>query len=50
LVSIALTLEGRDLVMQSCSRCDIRTWVDGDDEVELTAVLGRELARQPALR
>ena len=36
--------------MESCSRCDLRLWQDGDDEVELTEVLGREPARQPALR
>jgi hypothetical protein len=36
--------------MQSCSRCDLRMWHDQDDDVELTKVLGRELARQPALR
>jgi hypothetical protein len=36
--------------MHSCSRCDLRMWQDQDDDVELTTVLGRELARQPALR
>jgi hypothetical protein len=37
-------------MMQSCSRCDLRVWqVEGED-VELTDVLGRDLARQPALR
>jgi hypothetical protein len=50
LVTIALRLEARELVMQSCSRCDLRMWQDGGDEVQLTEVLGRELARQPALR
>ncbi|HEY2812318.1 MAG TPA: hypothetical protein VGJ03_02520 [Acidimicrobiales bacterium] len=50
LVTIALPLDGRDLVMQSCSRCDLRLWQDRGEEVELTEVLGRELARQPALR
>gem|GEM_PF-3060087 len=52
LVAIALQLEGRDLVMQSCSRCDVRFWHDAaeDAAVELTDVLGRDPARQPALR
>ena len=50
LVTIALTLQERELLMHSCSRCDLRMWQDQDDDVELTKVLGRELARQPALR
>jgi hypothetical protein len=50
LVTITLKLDGRELLMESCSRCDLRLWQDGEDEVELTKVLGRELARQPALR
>jgi hypothetical protein len=50
LVSIALALEARNLLMQSCSRCDLRLWEDNDEEVELVEVLGRDPARQPALR
>jgi hypothetical protein len=36
--------------MRSCSRCDMRFWRDGGHDVELPEVLGREPARQPALR
>jgi hypothetical protein len=50
LVSISLRLEGRSMEMRSCSRCDMRFWQDEDGDVELPDVLGREPARQPALR
>ena len=50
MVEITLRLEGRELLMQSCSRCDLRLWRDEGEDIELTAVLGRDPARQPALR
>jgi hypothetical protein len=50
IVAIELTLDGRELKMQSCSRCDLRLWQDDGEDVELTEVLGRDPARQPALR
>jgi len=36
--------------MRSCSRCDVRFWFQHGHRVELPDVLGREPARQPALR
>jgi hypothetical protein len=36
--------------MRSCSRCDMRFWQQSGEDVELPDVLGREPARQPALR
>jgi len=50
LVSITLPVEGRQLEMRSCSRCDVRFWREAGEDVDLAAVLGREPARQPALR
>jgi hypothetical protein len=38
------------MLMGSCSRCDVRFWEADGDDVELTDVLGRDPARQPALR
>jgi hypothetical protein len=49
-VEITIRLQSRELLMRSCSRCDIRIWCDEGEDVELTDVLGREPARQPALR
>jgi hypothetical protein len=45
-----LRLDGHDMEMRSCSRCDTRFWLQGGQDVELPDVLGREPARQPALR
>ena len=50
LVCIALPVEGHDLEMRSCSRCDTRFWREADRDVNLADVLGREPAYQPALR
>ena len=50
LVSITLPVEGHQLEMRSCSRCDMRFWRESGEDVDLAAVLGRELARQPSLR
>jgi hypothetical protein len=50
LVCISLRLDGRDMDMRSCSRCDMRFWQQAGEDVDLPDVLGREPARQPALR
>jgi hypothetical protein len=50
LVSISLRLDGQEMEMRSCSRCDTRFWQQAGKDVELPDVLGREPARQPALR
>jgi hypothetical protein len=50
LVAIEIRLSGSDLVMKSCSRCDVRYWSREGNELELAGVLGHEPARQPALR
>ena len=51
LVVIEIPISGKPLLMRSCSRCDVRYWSDeGGHDVDLTAVLGHEPARQPALR
>jgi hypothetical protein len=50
LVAIELPVKGKDLVMKSCSRCDVRFWSERGSDVDLTDVLGHEPARQPALR
>lgn len=50
LVSISLRLDGHEMDMRSCSRCDTRFWQAAGEDVALEDVLGRELARQPALR
>ena len=50
LVSISLRIEGNEMDMRSCSRCDMRFWQHEGKDVELRDVLGREPARQPALR
>lgn len=39
LVEIELTVDGRDLVMSSCSTCDTRTWRSEGEEVELDGVI-----------
>jgi hypothetical protein len=49
-VSITLALDGHDMEMRSCSRCDTRFWREAGTDVELPDVLGREPARQPSLR
>jgi hypothetical protein len=50
LVAIEIRLSGTDLVMKSCSRCDVRFWSSEGNDLELAGVLGHEPARQPALR
>ena len=45
-----MRIAAQDMDMRSCSRCDMRFWQLGGEEVELSDVLGREPARQPALR
>jgi hypothetical protein len=50
LVAIEITLSGKDLLMRSCSKCDVRFWSARGKDVDLTDVLGHEPARQPALR
>ena len=50
LVAIEITLSGKDLLMQSCSKCDVRFWSARGEDVDLTDVLGHEPARQPAVR
>jgi len=39
LVEIELTVDGRDLVMSSCSTCDTRTWRSDGEEVEFDGVI-----------
>jgi hypothetical protein len=39
LVEIELTVDGRDLVMSSCSTCDTRTWRSDGDAIELDGVI-----------
>ena len=50
LVCISLPVEGHEMEMRSCSRCDTRFWREAGEDVELADVLGRDLARQPSLR
>ena len=50
LVSISLRIAAHEMDMRSCSRCDMRFWQTAGEDVELSDVLGREPARQPALR
>jgi hypothetical protein len=50
LVAIEIRLSGNDLLMRSCSKCDVRWWSSAGEDVDLTGVLGHEPARQPALR
>lgn len=50
LVAIKLPVEGHDLEMRSCSRCDTRFWQEAGKDIDLSDVLGRDLAYQPALR
>jgi len=39
LVEIDLTVDGADLIMRSCSKCDTRTWERDGDTIELDGVL-----------
>lgn len=49
-MAIDLQLEGRDLTMRSCSRCDRRWWDSDGDETDLVELLGHAPLLQPALR
>lgn len=40
LVEITLTLDGAPVTMRSCSSCDRRSWHRGEEQVELTGLLG----------
>ena len=50
LVRIALELEGRRVEMRSCTPCDRRWWHNDGEDQTIGVMLGREPARQPALR
>jgi hypothetical protein len=50
LIRITLELDGRPVEMRSCSRCDKRWWHDEGRDQSISGMLGREPARQPALR
>ena len=39
LVRINLLIDGEAITMCSCSRCDRRSWLRGDEEIELGGVL-----------
>ncbi len=39
LVSIAMTVDGRDLVMVSCQKCDTRRWTHGGEPIDLHGAL-----------
>ena len=39
MVKINLLIDGESLIMASCSNCDTRSWLRGDDQVELDGVL-----------
>ena len=39
LVRINLLIDGEAITMCSCSRCDRRSWLRGDQEIELGGVL-----------
>lgn len=46
LVEINLLIDGEDLTMRSCSRCDRRSWHRGDAEVDLGGILA-DLSSSP---
>jgi hypothetical protein len=50
LVTITMTLSDIELQMRSCSKCDRRFWQSDGEDIELTGMLGRVPALQPALR
>lgn len=39
LVTIAMNVDGRDLVMVSCQKCDTRRWTHGGQPIELETAL-----------
>lgn len=39
LVRIAMTVDGRDLVMVSCQKCDTRRWTHGGEPIDLVDAL-----------
>ena len=46
LVEINLLIDGEELTMRSCSRCDHRSWHRGDAQVELGGILA-DLSSSP---
>lgn len=40
-IAIALTVDGRDLVMHSCQGCDVRSWSLAGEAVELATALAQ---------
>ncbi len=40
-VSIAIVVDGRDLVMHSCQTCDTRTWSLAGESIELATALAQ---------
>jgi hypothetical protein len=41
LVEITIDVDGAPLTMSSCSGCDVRSWRQEDDSLDLPAVLDR---------
>jgi DNA polymerase III alpha subunit (gram-positive type) len=41
MVSIHMTVDGNDLVMESCQRCDVRRWHLAGEEIDLEQALAQ---------
>jgi len=41
MVAIRMTVDGNDLIMESCQRCDVRRWQLAGREIELPEALAQ---------
>ena len=41
MISIRMTVDGNDLVMESCQRCDVRRWHLAGQEIDLKQALAQ---------
>ncbi|MDH4076360.1 MAG: hypothetical protein OEW29_10530 [Acidimicrobiia bacterium] len=41
MVAIRMTVDGNDLIMESCQRCDVRRWHLAGREIELPEALAQ---------